>query len=92
MLFFKVACPEAGEPNNFEFHFTTHCQVHQEGGDGASKFINGPFKITNLRIIFFGGKALLKLYGWRLENIFCQDTFLPLSPAKENKANNMDKQ
>lgn len=82
MLFFKVARSEAGEPNNFEplleFHFTTHCQVHQEGEDGASKFINGPFKIINLKIVFFWGKAFLKVYRWRLENIFPQDTFLPL--------------
>lgn len=71
-----------------EFHFTTHCQIHQEGRDGASNFIDGPFKIINLRIIFFWGKELLKLYRWRLENIFPQDTFLPLpSPPKENKAN-----
>lgn len=92
MLFFKVARSEAGESNNFEplleFHFTARCQVHQEGGDGASKFINGPFKIINLRTIFFWGKELLKLCSWRLEKIFPQDTFLPLpSPAKENKAN-----
>lgn len=63
-LFFKAACSEAGEPNNFEalfeFSFTTHWQIHQEGGDGASDFINGPLKIINLRIIFFWGKALLK--------------------------------
>lgn len=92
MLFFKVACSEAGEPNHFEalleFHFTTHCQIHQEGGDRASNFIDGAFKIINLRIVFFWGKELLKLCRWRLENTFPQDTFLPLpSPPKENKAN-----
>lgn len=92
MLFFKVAHSEAEEPNHFEplleIHFTTPCQVHQKGGDIASKFIKGPFKIINLRIIFFWGKALLKLYRWKPENIFPQDTFLPLpSPPKENKAN-----
>lgn len=96
-FFFKVARSEAGEPNNFEplleLHFTTPSQVHQEGGDRASKFIKGPFKIINLRIIFFWGKALLKLYRWKLENIFPQDTFLPLpSSPKKIKQINMGKQ
>lgn len=96
-VFLEVVHSEADKPNNFEvlleFLFTIHCQVHQEGGDGASKFINGPFKIINSRIIFFWGKALLKLTGrhWRIYSPKIL-SYLYHHPLKKIKQINMGKQ